>query len=201
MKHRPWTQHLNADGLSKRTNDYRWRDSASLLLIHVTNVASRTTYALAESSRAVLQNAPNNIKQAVFAIRSLRTDLHEHAQAVHGIKDLVLPHNRDIHDLALKKLVNKKTLTRHLSGGCVCFCSKLFQTKLRTTIFEFQRSFRAKLSRSQRLLHERPCMNVMPQLYQNGIFFRAHNAIGHQASAKLSRAYKNATLGLGFVAP
>ena len=26
MEHRPRTQHRNADGLSKRTNDYRWRE-------------------------------------------------------------------------------------------------------------------------------------------------------------------------------
>ena len=26
VEHRPRTQHRNADGLSKQTNDYRWRD-------------------------------------------------------------------------------------------------------------------------------------------------------------------------------
>ena len=39
-----------------------------LLLTHVTNVASRTTYALAEAFGTVLQNAPNNVKQAVLVI-------------------------------------------------------------------------------------------------------------------------------------
>ena len=64
-----------------------------LLPSHVTNVASRTTYALAENSGAVLQKAPNNVKQAVLAIRSLSTDLHERSHTVHGIKDLELAQN------------------------------------------------------------------------------------------------------------
>ena len=37
----------------------------------------------------------------------------------------------------------------------------------------------------QRLLHERPCMIIMPQLYQHEILFRAHDAMGHQGIAKV----------------
>ena len=74
-----------------------------LLPTHVTNVASRTTHELAEASGAVLQNAPNKLKQAVLAIRSLSTDFHEHANTVHGNKDLVLALNRDVQVLTLKK--------------------------------------------------------------------------------------------------
>ena len=39
---------------------------------------------------AALHNAPTHIKQAVMAIRSVNTELHEHTHTVHGIKDLVL---------------------------------------------------------------------------------------------------------------
>ena len=73
-----------------------------LLPAHVTSVASRTTYALAEASGAVLQNAPNHITQAVLATRSLSSNLHEHAHTAHSIKDLVLAQNRDVHVLAIK---------------------------------------------------------------------------------------------------
>ena len=65
-----------------------------LLPTHDTNVALRTTFALVEATGAVLQNAPNNIKQAVLAIRDLSTVLHRHAHTVHGIEDLVLVQNR-----------------------------------------------------------------------------------------------------------
>ena len=42
-----------------------------------------------------------------------------------------------------------------------------------------------KNPKSQRALHERPCMIVMPQLYQHEILFKAHDAMGHQGIAKV----------------
>ena len=113
-----------------------------LLPTHVTNVASRTTYALAEASGTVLQNAPYNVKHAVLAIRILGPDLHEHSYTVHGIKSLVLAQKQDLHVLALKKFVNNENIaetTRHLSGGCASFCPQLFQTKKGITVLELQR--------------------------------------------------------------
>ena len=38
---------------------------------------------------------------------------------------------------------------------------------------------------NQQKLHERPCMIVMPQLYQHEILFKAHDAMGHQGIAKV----------------
>ena len=38
---------------------------------------------------------------------------------------------------------------------------------------------------AQRPLHERPCMIVMPQLYQHEILFRGHDAMGHQGIGKV----------------
>ena len=72
-----------------------------LLPTHATNIASRTTYDVANTEGAALQNAPTHIKQAVMAIRSVNTELHEHTHTVHGIKDLVLAQNRDVHVLAI----------------------------------------------------------------------------------------------------
>ena len=43
----------------------------------------------------------------------------------------------------------------------------------------------ARYPPSHRLLHERPCMIVMPQLYQHEILFRAHDATGHQGISKV----------------
>ena len=56
-----------------------------ILLTHATNVASRTTYTLAEDSGPVLQNAPSGVKQAILAIRDLDPELHEQTNTVHGI--------------------------------------------------------------------------------------------------------------------
>ena len=63
---------------------------------------------------AALQNAPTHIKQAVMAIRSVNTELHEHTHTVHGIKDLVLAQNRDVHVLALKKLVQGEDISQDI---------------------------------------------------------------------------------------
>ena len=43
----------------------------------------------------------------------------------------------------------------------------------------------ARYPPSQRLLHERPCMIVMPQVYQQKILYRAHDAMGHQVISKV----------------
>ena len=50
----------------------------------------------------------------MLAIRDLSTDLQEHAHYVHVIKDLVLAQNRDVHVMALKKLVNNKNIDHEI---------------------------------------------------------------------------------------
>ena len=152
----------------------------------VIDVASRTTYALAKAIGAVLQNAPHNIKQAVLAIRSLSTDLHEHAHTVDGIKDLLLAQNRDIHVLALKKLVNNENNDQSIIPEDLrAFALNYFEQKNELLLLNSNGVLCAKNSPSQRLLHERPCIIVMPQLYQHEILFRAHDATGHQGISKV----------------
>ena len=73
-----------------------------LLPTHITNVPSRTTYDLANTDGTTMQNVPSPLRQAALAVRSVSTELHEHAHTVHGIKDLLLGQNRDVHVLALK---------------------------------------------------------------------------------------------------
>ena len=45
-----------------------------------------------------------------MALKDIDTELHEYAHIVHGIKDLVLAQNRDMHVLALKKLVLSESI-------------------------------------------------------------------------------------------
>ena len=96
-----------------------------LLPTHVTKLStSQTTYELTNTEGAALQSAPAHVKQAVMAIRSVSTELHEHADTVHVIKDLVLAQNRDVHVLALKKLVNGESIDQYIFPvrGCTCIC-------------------------------------------------------------------------------
>ena len=144
------------------------------------------TYALAEASGAVLQNTTNNIKQAVLAIRDLRTDLHERAHTVHGLKDVVLAQNRDVHVLALQKFVSNKNIDHDIIPGDVCaFARTCFKQKTNLLFLNSNGVLCAKYPHSQGSLDERPCMIVMPQLYQHEILFRAHDAMGHQGISKV----------------
>ena len=76
-----------------------------LLPTHVANVPSRITYALDETVEQAMATAPTVVRQAALAIKDIDTELHEHANTVHGIKDLLLAQNRDVHVLAIKKVV------------------------------------------------------------------------------------------------
>ena len=169
-----------------------WRDLTEeanhdyLLPTHVANVASRTTYALTETNGATLQSAPNIIKQAVLAVRSISTELHERAHTVHGIDDLVLAQNKDVHVLALKKLVNNENIGQEIFPEDVrSFASNYFKQKKVLLFLNSNGVLCARYPPSQRLLHERPCMIVVPQLYQHEILFQAHDAMGHQGISKV----------------
>ena len=80
-----------------------------LLPTHVANVPSRKTYALDETVEQAMASAPTVVRQAALAIKEIDTELHEHANTLHGIKDLFLAQNRDEHVLAIKKLVAQES--------------------------------------------------------------------------------------------
>ena len=108
-----------------------------LVPTHATNVASRTTYDLANAEGAALQNAPAHIKQAVFDVHTVNTELHDHAHTIHGIIDLVLAQNRDVHILALKKLVQGEEIDQDIFPEDVrTFARNYFKTKERVTVLE-----------------------------------------------------------------
>ena len=50
------------------------------------------------------------VRDSVMALRDIDTELHEHANTVHGIKNLIHSQNRDVHILAIQKLVLNKTI-------------------------------------------------------------------------------------------
>ena len=41
------------------------------------------------------------VRQAALAIKEIDTELHKYANTVHGIKDLLLAQNRDVHNLVM----------------------------------------------------------------------------------------------------
>ena len=71
-----------------------------LLPTHAVNVPSRTVNSVTRATAATLQSTPSGVRDSIMALRDIDTELHEHAHTVHGIKDLVLAQNRDVHVLA-----------------------------------------------------------------------------------------------------
>ena len=121
-----------------------------------------------------------------MAIRSVSTELHEYAHTVHGIKDLVLAQNRDVHVLSLKKLVNGENIDQDIFPDDVrAFARNYFKQKKDLLFLNSNGVLCAKYPPPQRPLHERPCMIVMSQLYQHEILFQAHDAMGHQGISKV----------------
>ena len=157
-----------------------------LLPTHITNVPSRTTYDLANTDGKTMQNDPGHIRQTALAVHSVGTELHEHTHTVHGIKDLLLTQNRDVHVLVLKKLVNGENIDQDIFPEDVrTIARNSFKLKKELFFLNSNGVLCVKDPPAQRPLHERPCMIVMPQLCQHESLFRAHDAVGHQGIGKV----------------
>ena len=80
---------------------------------------SRVTYALDETVKQGMATAPTVVKQAALAIKNIDTELREHANTMHVMKDLHLAQNRDVHVLAITKLLAKNpTITMFFLRTC-----------------------------------------------------------------------------------
>ena len=157
-----------------------------LLPTHAVNVPTRTIYSVAGTNNAMLQNSPGGVRESIMALKDIDTELHEHTHTVHGIKDLVLAQNRDVHVLALKKLVQCESLDNDVfPENAREFARNYFRQKKDLLFINKNDVLCVQYSPTQRPLHERPCMIIMPQLYQLEILFRAHDAMGHQGISKV----------------
>ena len=157
-----------------------------LLPTHAVNVPSRTVYSVAGASAARLQGTPSGVRDSIMALKDINTELHEHTLTVHGIKDLVLAQNRDMHILALKKLVLSESIDHDIFPENVReFARNCYRQKKDLLFVNKNDVLCVQYSPNQRPLHERPCMIIMLQLYQHEILFRAHDAIGHQGISKV----------------
>ena len=132
-----------------------------------------------------MKKAPSGVKQDILAIRDLDTELHDHANTVHGVKDCVSAQNSDVQSLALNKLVQHENIDKDLFPEDVRALARNYFKQKRPSAHQQKRSFVCEIPPSQPLLHERHCMIVMPQLYHQEILFHAHDAMGHQSITKV----------------
>ena len=102
--------------------------------------------------------------------------------------------------MTLKTFVNDENIDQDIFPEDVqAFARNYFKQKKELLFLNSDGVLCAKYPPSQRLLHERPCIIVMPLLYQHEILFRAHDAMGHQGISKVvSRIQERHTLpGIG----
>ena len=85
-----------------------------MLPTHVANIPPRKTFTLDETVAQAMATAPTVVRQAALVIKDIDTELHEHANTVHGLKGLLLAQNRDVHVLANKKLMAQEYIDRDI---------------------------------------------------------------------------------------
>ena len=133
-----------------------------------------------------LRRLPTQCQEQADVLRLVRTELHEHQSTMRGLKDLHLAQNRDLHLLALKKLLKNETLEDILFPEDVQdFAKQYYHQKKDLLCLNPNDILCVNYIPKQCAMHVRPCMIVMPQLYQHEIMYRAHDESGHQGVGKV----------------
>ena len=133
-----------------------------------------------------LRRLPMQCQEQADVLRLVGTELHEHQSTMRGLKDLHLAQNRDVHLLALKKLMKNEPLDDTLFPEDVQDFAKRYYHQKKDLLFLNQNDILCvNYIPQQRAMHVRPCMIVMPQLYQHEILYRAHDESGHQGVGKV----------------
>ena len=133
-----------------------------------------------------LRRLPTPCQEQADVLRLIGTELHEHQSTMRGLKDLHLAQNRDVHLLALKKLMKNEPLEDTLFPEDVQDFAKRYFHQKKDLLFLNQNDILCvNYIPRQRAMHIRPCMIVMPQLYQHEILYRAHDESGHQGVGKV----------------
>ena len=133
-----------------------------------------------------LRRLPMQCQEQADVLRLVGTELHEHQSTIRGLKDLHLAQNRDVHLLALKKLMKNEPLDDALFPEDVQDFAKRYFHQKKDLLFLNQNDILCvNYIPQQRAMHVRPCMIVMPQLYQHEILYRAQDESGHQGVGKV----------------
>ena len=133
-----------------------------------------------------LRRLPTPCQEQADVLRLVGTELHEHQSTMRGLKDLHLAQNRDVHLLALKKLMKNEPLEDTLFPEDVQDFAKRYFHQKKDLLFLNQNDILCvNYIPQQRAMLIRPCMIVMPQLYQHEILYRAHDESGHQGVGKV----------------
>ena len=133
-----------------------------------------------------LGTLPVECQKQADILRTIETELHEHHLTKYGLRDLHMAQNRDVHLLALKKLMRIEPLEDPMFPDEVQdFAKRYYHQKKDLLFLNPDDILCVDYVPQQRALHVRPCLIIMPQLFQHEILYRAHDESGHQGVGKV----------------
>ena len=123
-----------------------------------------------DATDSTLSELPIECQMQANVLRTVGTELHEHHLTKYGLKDLHLAQNRNVHHLALKKLMKNEPLEDPVFPDEVQdFAKPYYHQKKHLLFLNPDDILCVEYIPQQRALHVRPCMIVMLQLFQHEI--------------------------------
>ena len=110
-----------------------------------------------------LGTLPLEFQKQADILRTIETELHEHHLTKYGLRDLHMAQNRDVHLLALKKLMRNEPLEEPMFPDEVQdFVKRYYHQKKDLLFLNPDDILCVNYVPQQRALHVRPCMIIMP---------------------------------------
>ena len=139
-----------------------------------------------DATNPTLSELPIECQMQANILRTIGTELHENHLTRYGLKDLHLAQNRDMHLLALKKLMKNEPLEDLVFPDEVqAFAKRYYHQKKDLLFMNPDDILCVNYVPQQRALHVRPSMIVMQQLFQHEILYGANDESGHQCVGKV----------------
>ena len=141
----------------------------------ILSITTRGPPARKDVTNPTLSELPIECQIQADVLRTIGTELHEHHLTKYGLKDLHLAQNRNMHLLALKKLMNNEFLQDPvLLNEVQDFAKRYYSHKKDLLFLNSDDILWVNYVPQQRAMHVRPCM-IVPQLVQHEILYRAHD--------------------------
>ena len=128
-----------------------------------------------DATDSTLSELPIECQMQANVLRTVGTELHEHHLNKHGLRDLHLAQNRDMHLLALRKLMKNEHLESCISRRSTRLRRTNYHQKKDSLFLNPDDKLCVNYVHQQRALHVRPCIIVMPQIFQHESSHRAHD--------------------------
>ena len=133
-----------------------------------------------------LEALPIECQKQADVLRTIEAELHEHHLTKYGLRDLHMAQNRDVHLLALKKLMKNEPLEDPMFPDEIQdFAKRYYHQKKDLLSLNPDDILCLNYVPQQRALRVRPCMIIMPQFFQHEILYRAHDESEHQGVEKV----------------